>query len=206
MADWDERYRRGEHATLEPSRLLVRAVENFAAANGGASPGGRRALDLACGAGRHAIFLAERGFVVTAVDSSAIGVQLTRERGRERELWLDARVADLEDGEFQIAPDSYDMVCDFYYLQRDLFPSIRAGIRRGGLFVAAIHLTDDDPEVRPMNPDFLLSPGELREEFREWELLHYDETKVHDADAGQHTRRSAELIARKQMRDVIHSL
>jgi len=198
VADWDERYSRGEHATLEPSRLLVRAVEIFAAQAGGESPGGRRALDLACGAGRHAVFLASHGFVVTAVDSSGVGVQLTRERGRERGLWLDARVADLEGGEFQIAHDSYDLVCDFYYLQRDLFPSIRDGVRRGGLFVAAIHLTDDDPEVKAMNPDFLLRPGELREEFREWEVLHYDETAGHDGDAGEHTRRSAEIIARKQ--------
>ena len=197
MADWDERYSRGEHATLEPSRLLVRAVEIFASHAGGESPGSRRALDLACGAGRHAIFLAERGFVVTAVDSSAVGVQLTRERGRERGIWLDARVADLEGGEFPIAPDSYDLICDFYYLQRDLFPSIRDGVRRGGLFVAAIHLTDDDPEVKPMNPDFLLHPGELREEFRDWNILHYEETAGHDGDAGEHTRRSAELIARK---------
>ncbi len=197
MADWNERYERGEHATLEPSRLLVRAVEIFASQVSGESPGGRRALDLACGAGRHAVLLAAHGFVVTAVDSSPVGVGLTRERGRERGLLLDARVADLEEGEFQIAPASYDLVCDFYYLQRDLFPSIRAGVRRGGFFVAAIHLTDDDPEVKPMNPDFMLRPGELRAEFSGWDVLHYEETAGHDGDAGEHTRRSAELIARK---------
>ena len=197
MADWDERYERGEYATLEPSALLVRAVETFAAARGGRRPGGLRALDLACGAGRHALYLAERGFDVTAVDSSRAGVEITRRRAGERGLRLDARVADLERGEFPLEPASYDLICDFYYLQRDLFPQIRAGVRRGGLFVAAIHLTDEDPEARPMNPDFLLRPGELREEFRGWELLHYAETKGHDRDAGRHTRRSAELIARK---------
>ena len=197
MADWNERYSRGEHATLEPSRLLVRAAEIFAARAGGESPGSRRALDIECGAGRHAIFLAERGFVVTAVDSSCVGVQMTRERGRERGFRLDARVADLKGGEFRIAPDSYDLVCDFYYLQRDLFPSIRDGVRHGGMFVASIHMTDDDPEVRPMNPDFLLRPAELREEFRGWEILRYEETAGHDSNAGEHTRRSAELIARK---------
>jgi hypothetical protein len=134
---------------------------------------------------------------VTAVDSSRVGLEVMGERARERGLWLDARAADLERGEFRIEPASYDMVCDFYYLQRDLFPAIREGVRRGGIFVAAIHLTDEDPEARPMNPDFLLRPGELREEFRGWEILHYSETKGHDADAGEHTRRSAELIARK---------
>jgi SAM-dependent methyltransferase len=191
MADWDERYGRGDYATLEPSPLLARAVE---LCDGG---GARRALDLACGAGRHALFLAARGFGVTAVDASRVGVELLRERARERGLAVDARVADLERGEFHIEPGAYDLVCDFYYLQRDLFPALRAGVRPGGLFVAAIHLSDEDPRARPMNPDFLLEPGELRAEFDGWEILHDHETSGHDTDAGQHTRRSAELIARK---------
>jgi tellurite methyltransferase len=191
MADWDERYARGDYATQEPSHLLVRAVELC-------GPGdGRRALDVACGAGRHALFLASRGFVVTAVDASRVGVGLTLGRARERGLEVDARVADLERGEFQVEPDSYDLVCDFYYLQRDLFPALREGVRAGGLFAAAIHLADDDPHARPMNPDFLLDPGELRAEFGGWDILHYHETAGHDADPGQHTRRTAELIARK---------
>jgi tellurite methyltransferase len=194
MADWDERYGRGDYATLEPSPLLARAVE-ICGADGGAV--GRRALDLACGAGRHALFLAARGFRVTAVDASRVGVELTRERARERGLAVDARVADLERGEFRIEPAAYDLVCDFYYLQRDLFPALRAGVRRGGLFVAAIHLVDEDQRAGPMNPDFLLHPGELRAEFDGWELLHYHETADTDTDAGQHTRRSAELIARR---------
>jgi len=195
MADWDERYGRGDYATLEPSPLLARAVELCGAGDG---DGERRALDLACGAGRHALFLAARGFRVTAVDASRVGVELTRERARERGLALDARVADLERGEFEIEPAAYDLVCDFYYLQRDLFPALRAGVRPGGLFVASIHLTDEDPQASPMNPDFLLHPGELRAEFDGWELLHYHETAGHDTDAGQHTRRSAEIIARKK--------
>ena len=66
MADWDERYRRGEHATPEPHTLLVRAMETLA-------PG--RALDLACGAGRHALFLAERGWEVIAVDASRVAIE-----------------------------------------------------------------------------------------------------------------------------------
>ena len=197
-AKWDERYGRGEHATEEPSRLLVRAVELFkgrGTAKGVAQP---RALDLACGAGRHAVFLAARGFDVTAVDSSRVGVGLTRERARAAGLVVDARVADLERGEFEIEPGAYEVVCDFYYLQRDLFPRMRAGVKPGGLFVAAIHMVDDAAGVKPMNPDFLLRPGELRAEFGGWDVLHYRETEGHDRDAGRHTRRSAELIARRK--------
>lgn len=189
MADWDERYRRGEHATAEPSRLLVRAVEKLA-------PG--RALDIACGAGRHAVYLASRGWRVTAVDASRVGVELMQERARLRGVELDARVADLERGEFSVEADAYDLVCDFYYLQRDLFARLRAGVRAGGHFVAAIHMVDDAPDIRPMNPDFLLEPGELRAIFQGWQIEHYHETPFHDPDAGDHTRRTAEIIAVKK--------
>ena len=62
--------------------------------------------------------------------------------GRRRTgVAIDARVADLEAHEFTIEPYAYDLICDFYYLQRDLFPAIREGVRPGGAVVAAVHLT-----------------------------------------------------------------
>jgi SAM-dependent methyltransferase len=165
-----------------PAALLVSAVEHL--------PAGR-ALDLACGAGRHALFLARRGWRVTAVDSSREAIGLLREQAGPA-LSVDARVADLEAGEFRIEPDTFDLICDFCYLQRSLFSPIRAGIRPGGLFVAAIHMMDAAPEVKPMNPAYLLQPGELQAEFAEWEVLHYAEAKPE-----VHRRRIAELAARR---------
>lgn len=188
MGDWDERYRRGEHSTAEPSRLLVRVVDTLA-------PG--RALDMACGAGRHALYLALHGWQVTAVDASRVGIEMTREHARERGVHVDAHVADLERGEFVFAENAYDLVCVFYYLQRDLFPQLRASVRPGGKLVAAIHMVDDAPGIKPMNPDFLLQPGELRGFFRGWAIEHDHETQLHDDDPGEHTRRTAKLIARK---------
>ncbi|HEX8653300.1 MAG TPA: methyltransferase domain-containing protein [Pyrinomonadaceae bacterium] len=188
MADWDERYSLGEHATSEPSRLLVRVARGLA-------PG--RALDIACGAGRHAVFLAEHGWQVTAVDSSSVGIRLTEQRARERGVTVDARVADLERGEFSIDPEAYDLIIIFYYLQHDLWPQIRAGVRPGGLVVAAIHLIDESADTRPMNPAFLLQPEELRAEFSDWDIKHYHETLLQDDDPGQHQRRTAEIVASK---------
>jgi len=153
MADWNERYSRGEHATLEPNPLLVRAADAL-------KPG--RALDVACGAGRHALYLARQGWRVTAVDASHVGVELTRERARELGVEVDARVADLERGEFEIEREAYDLIAVFYYLQRDLWGRLRAGLRSGGTLVAAIHLVDEDPANQTGNPNFLLRPGELR--------------------------------------------
>ncbi|MEO6392764.1 MAG: methyltransferase domain-containing protein [Pyrinomonadaceae bacterium] len=187
MADWDERYRSGEYANLVPSELLSRAISGVATG---------AALDLACGAGRHALYLAENGWRVTAVDSSVVGVDLLRTRARERDLSIDAWVTDLEQGEFDWAPHTYDLICDLYYLQLDLFPKIRISLKPGGLFVAAIHLAGPDRSLDNTGHRFVLESGELLEYFNDWEILHYYETKDIDTDAGQHHRPTSELIAR----------
>lgn len=188
MADWDERYRRGQHAALEPNHLLVRVAENLKVG---------RALDIACGAGRHALFLARRGWLVTALDASRVGIEITLERARELDVEIDARVADLEGDDFEIEREAYDLITVFYYLQRDLWPQIRAGLSAGGTLIAAIHLADEDPANETGNPNFLLQPNELRAEFGDWEIVHYHETQLTDEDAGEHHRRTAELVARK---------
>jgi len=198
MPDWNERYRSGEHPNREPAPLLIKAIKEL-------NPG--RALDLACGVGRHAIYLAEHGWQVTAVDSARVGIEILRQRARERSArmepggaqasclrQIDARIADLERHEFQIEPDTYGLICDFYYLQRDLFPSIRAGVKPGGAFVGAIHLNDGNTDARPHNPAFLLEPGELKTLFSDWEITYYHEGP---ADEGGHHHDTAYLIARK---------
>lgn len=198
MPDWDERYRSGEHASKEPSPFLVKAIK-------GLKPG--CALDIACGAGRHSIFLAEHGWRVTAVDSSRVGIEILRQRAGEGSarilaggtqasclLEIDARVVDLENSEFEIGPETYDLICDFYYLQRDLFPAMRAGVKPGGSVVAAIHLNDGNPEAKPHDPRFLIEPGEMHTLFSDWEITYYREGP---SDEGGHHHDTAYLIARK---------
>ncbi len=152
IENWNERYRAGRQLSEVPSPLVQRFVADLA-------PGA--ALDLACGPGRNALYLAERGWRVTAVDSAPIAIA----KLRERNAGIDARIADLERGEFQIQPDSYDLICDCLYLQRDLFPQMKAGVRRGGMAIVIARLT----RVRP---------GELRTYFDDWKILHYHEQEV----------------------------
>lgn len=184
MPNWDERYRHGEHPK-EPSPLLATAIENL-------KPG--RALDIACGAGRHAIFLAEHGWQVTAVDSSRVGIETLQQHAREAGVTVEAQVADLELGEFHIEPGTYDLICVFYYLQRELFSPMRAGVKPGSMVVAAIHLNDGKKDAKPANPAFLLEPGELKQLFADWEITYYRES---ESDEGGHHHDTAYLIARK---------
>jgi len=162
---WDEHYADPRNIDLTPSPLLVQVADWV-------RPG--RALDLACGAGRNAIYLARLGWQVTAVDSSSQALRLLRRHSTD--LPVDVREADLERGEFSIEADGYDLICDFHYLQRDLFPAIRAGVRMGGMFTGAIRLTGS----------FRLDPGELRQEFADWKILYYSES---DETAGIIARR-----------------
>ena len=97
-------------------------------------------------------------------------------------LAIDARVADLQAQEFAIEPAAYDLICDFYYLQRDLFPAIREGVRPGGAVAAAIHLTGA----------FALHSGELRAYFAGWKIVYYSEAR----EEGE-TRAAARIIARR---------
>lgn len=183
-ASWDERYASGKYSSAEPHKLLREVVCTV-------EPG--QALDLACGTGRNSIFLAENGWEVTAVDNSAVGVEIGRKRAEEKGLDINFIVADLEESEFAIERGAYDLICDFYYLQRDLFAKIKNGVRPGGMIISTIHIHGDGEE----HGCFDLREGELPGFFSDMEILHYHETEAADTDAGDHHRRTAELVARR---------
>ena len=181
---WDERFATGEFSAAEPHKLLIALVENLKAG---------KALDLACGTGRNAIFLAEKGFQVTAVDNSSVGIEIAKQRAKEKSVEIDFRVADLEKDEFAIEENSYDLICDFYYLQRDLFAAMKKGVKSGGIIISTIHFYGKGEEAGK----FLLREGELKRFFDDFEILHYHEMPQTDTDAGEHHRRTAEIISRK---------
>ena len=182
LLQWNLRYRAGEHVSDLPSALVERFVAELPAGD---------ALDLASGPGRHALYLAERGWRVMAVDGSPIAIGILRARARDSQLTLESRIADLERGQFGIPPESYDLICDCYYLQRDLMPAIQAGVRPGGLVIAIAHLAGpEEPEGTPTR----LRPGELRSFFPDWMVLHDYEGNPTESC---HQHAVAELVARK---------
>jgi tellurite methyltransferase len=184
LQQWNERYRAGEQLFDTPSPL----VERFA---GALTPG--NALDLASGPGRNAVYLAEQGWRVTAVDGSPVAIDALLARARQRNLNIDARVADLERSEFSIELAAYDLICDCYYLQRSLFPHMKAGLRPGGMLIAIVHLAEAD---QPRGTPTRAIPGELRSYFPDWMILHYYEGKPNESC---HQRPVAELVAQKPL-------
>jgi len=182
IAEWNERYRVGEQVFRTPAPLVARFSEELA-------PG--MALDIACGPGRNALYLAEHGWRVTAVDGSPLAIDLLKERARAKSLAIDARVADLERDDFAIQPEAYDLICDCYYLQRELIPPLKAGLKPGGTIIVIVHLADPDQSRGTPTRAY---PGELRMSFQDWAILHYYEGKPTETC---HQRHVAELVARK---------
>jgi tellurite methyltransferase len=149
----------------EPAAWLVE--------NAGLLPAGR-ALDAASGNGRNAVYLAQLGFTVDGVDISEAAVATARAAAAQAGVSVNLRVADLE-VEDAIPAGAYDVIICFNYLQRSLFPAIKAGLRRGGMVVYETFTADQARFGRPSNPEFLLRHNELLDMFRDFRCLRYRE-------------------------------
>ncbi|HVG22945.1 MAG TPA: class I SAM-dependent methyltransferase [Thermoanaerobaculia bacterium] len=163
LDEWNARYRSREEISSEPASLLVDAASAF-------PPG--RALDLACGAGRNALWLASRGWEVTAIDGAEEAIRIVREHAPS----VDARIVDLERIErLPFADESFDLVAILYYLHRPLFAEARRVVRPGGVVVCAVKTRGT----------YRVAPGELAQHFEGFEVLREAEGEI------------AELVARR---------
>ncbi|MCO5169092.1 MAG: class I SAM-dependent methyltransferase [Planctomycetes bacterium] len=147
---WDARYREQGPCAAAPS-ALVTALDDLLPRRG-------RALDVAGGAGRHAVWLARRGLDVTLVDVSPVGVDLARAAAAAAGVALDAFALDLERDPLPGGP--WDVIVDFHYLQRDLFPAFARLLAPGGVLVF-VQPTRTNLERHPRpGPAHLLDDGE----------------------------------------------
>jgi tellurite methyltransferase len=185
--DWNKRYRLRERPAEDldaaPTPLIVAAAAKLV-------PG--KALDLACGAGRNALWLAEHGWEVTAVDGAPAAIEFLRARALERGLKINAVVADLEKNEFEIESSRWDLVAMCYYLQRNLFEVAKRGVAPGGILISIVHMTEPGEEDGPHR----LRPGQLEQYFAGWEIPHRYEGRPTDS---AHHRAVAEIVARRPL-------
>lgn len=125
--------------------------------NAGLLPRGGRVLDVPCGKGRHALWLARHGFSVHAIDRNPDAVQHLRDAG------IDAAVMDLETDPVPELPGNFDAVVAFNYLHRPLMRAIKDAVKPGGHIFYETFTTRQAERGRPRNPAFLLKAGELIE-------------------------------------------
>jgi SAM-dependent methyltransferase len=119
------------------------------------------ALDVACGRGRHALWLAGRGLTTLAVDRDADAVRELNDLARARQLPLRAEVGDLEGNTPLFPGDSFDLIVVVHYLHRPLFPALIGALAPRGVLVYETFTRAQAARGKPTNPAFLLEPGEL---------------------------------------------
>ncbi len=153
-------------------------------------PRAGRALDVACGRGRHALFLAARGWTVRALDGDALSIDALRSEAARRGLAVQADVVDLEAGAADLGREAYDLIVVVHYLHRPLFPALLRALAPGGLLVYETLTVDQALRGKPTNPDFLLRHGELRERLAPL-------TIVRERDGFFEGRDVAAVVARK---------
>jgi SAM-dependent methyltransferase len=164
--EWDRRYSEGEYRErANPSPFLDEWLPRL--------PTGR-ALDVACGAGRNALRLAEAGYVVEAVDISQVAIDIASTEATGRGLDIAWRLADLD--ALELDSGRYDLITVFRYINRPLWPSLIRALAPDGFILVEHHL-DSPLEVEgPRQPEFRLRPQELLRAFLDLRVVHYSET------------------------------
>ena len=149
----------------EPARVVEHVVQHYV----GLVPG-RRALDLACGTGRNAVYLAMAGFDVLAIDMLPDALARTRTLAARHGVTVRTLALDLEQPG-ALADQEADLIVVVRYLERALFPAIAAALRPGGILAYETFTAEQRHLGHPRNPRYLLAPGELRSAFAHLDVL-----------------------------------
>jgi rhodanese-related sulfurtransferase len=136
-----------------------------------------RALDLAAGSGREAVFLALHGFDVEAWDHAPEALERALALATRHGVQIRTRVVDLEWRQTTIPERAFDLVTVFRFLHRPLFPLIERALAPGGHLVYETYRLGQERHGRPTHARFLLKSGELREAFPLLDVLRYEETE-----------------------------
>jgi tellurite methyltransferase len=178
---WNARYQARRPEVETPSEVL-RQLDPYL-------PRAGRALDVAGGAGRNAIWLARRGLDVTLCDISPVGLQLATRRAEAAGVALKTREIDLENEDFPGGP--WDLIVSVLYLWRPLLRKSVEQLAPGGV-LAVIQPTRANLQRHPKPPlEYLLAEGELAALAEPLAILHYSEGWQVDG------RHDAVLVARK---------
>ena len=130
-----------------------------------------RALDVACGSGRDAVYLALNGYEVDAIDILPDALQRANDLASRHRVQIRTIQQDLERQPI-LPAGQYDLVVVFRYLQRSLMPALSKALRPGGYLVyETFHERNRQTGAKPANPDHLLKTGELTSSFSELEIL-----------------------------------
>jgi SAM-dependent methyltransferase len=178
LPEWDERFRSGSHssATSDPLLAVSRKYWALLPSRPGVAGAAPLALDVACGAGRHAVALAADGFQVTAIDFSGEGLRKGGELAAGQGVRVEWVQRDLEAANVDLGGALYDLAAVFFYLHRPLFPALGRCLKPGGLLVYKTYSVDQlRYPGRPNHRMHMLEHNELLRAFAGFRVLVYEE-------------------------------
>jgi tellurite methyltransferase len=183
---WDERFAEMEFA-------FGRKANPFLKKHLSLLPKGK-ALDVATGEGRNAIFLARNGFDVDAVDISKKGLRKAQKLAKEMGVKIHTVFADLDT--YPIKPGRYDLIANFYFLKRSLIPKIKKGLKEGGRVIFETYILEHRNLATsgPKQARYFLKSNELLKLFKGFRILRYREGNFRE---GGKRKAIASLIAEK---------
>jgi tellurite methyltransferase len=183
---WDRLYRELEPGQSSPAQVLSE--------NDFLLPGSGNALDLACGLGANAIFLAQRGLAVTALDLSSVAIEKLSEYALTHRLSIDARKQNIDCLFF---PKSvYDVIVISRFLDRALRDAIIEALKPEGLLFYQTYTQEKQEDLGPHNPEFLLAVNELLIMFSALRVVFYRENGL-IGKRQRGLRNEAQFIGRK---------
>jgi len=185
---WDKKY-------IENEALLTRITPSDIVTKYANRISGTRALDIACGIGRNALYLAKNGFEVDALDISAVALQeLTQHMKQITDVAkIHTKLVDLD--EYDLTANEYDLIIMINFLDRDIIRQFGKSLKKGGLAIVETYMRDEHNEKKNSNPDFLLAKDELLTFFGDkFETIEYGELWV---DSEIHRMKKQMIIVRK---------
>jgi tellurite methyltransferase len=189
-AHWDFKYEQGLPSLTEPDPLFIFAYEHFVEPS---FPNAGVALDLACGLGRHALWLAKRSWRVCGVDLSEVAIKKLNHAALELKVSLDLFVGDAS--EYKFGPTRFDLIVLFYHTDCNLFPRLVSALNAGGLLICKLSLRwDTEVRLGTAGSD-PLNRNELPSLFPELQVLHHQERPVRD-------RAVVEFAGRKEVQEI----
>lgn len=148
---WDRIYAERGPKLAAPSSFLTAAADLL--------PATGRALDVAGGSGRHALWLARRGLAVTLAEVSPVALRQATDAAAAAGLALTAVEVDLEHQPLPAGP--WDLIVDLHYLQRSLFPAFAGALAPGGLLLFCQPTERNLERHERPSRRFLLAEGEV---------------------------------------------
>ncbi len=191
--NWNQRYLAGEFGFREPDAFVTEAHKNYLQP---LLPAGSAGIDLAGGAGHHAVWLAQQGWRMVLADWSEAALAIAREKAaalpanNTLETVQGAALDVLT--RFQEQERRFGFVLVSFFLDRAVLPLLPRVLAPGGLLLYRTYTVDNERLGNPRgprNPEYLLRSQELLEVYRDMKILHYNETVANKG--------VAELIAQR---------